>query len=65
VPEPVLQRLTERFVRAASQRFRVGVDCQTIVEGVNARMVLVSPATGRSDGFEVCVWLPVVAPLEG
>ena len=68
VPEPVLQRLTERFVRGNSEASGSGLGlaiARTIVEGVNARMVLVSPATGRSDGFEVCVWLPVVAPLEG
>jgi len=60
--------LTERFVRGNSEASGSGLGlaiARTIVEGVNARMVLVSPATGRADGFEVCVWLPVVAPLEG
>jgi len=62
VPELVLQHLTERFVRGSSEASGSGLGlaiAKTIVQGVNARMMLVSPATGRLEGFEVCVWLPL------
>lgn len=62
VPQSVLQHLTERFVRGHSEISGSGLGlaiAKTIVQGVNARMKLVSPATGRQDGFEVCVWLPL------
>ncbi|ATE77946.1 MULTISPECIES: sensor histidine kinase [Pseudomonas] len=68
VPEPVLQHLTERFVRGHSEASGSGLGlaiAKTIVQGVNARMMLVSPATGRQEGFEVCVWLPLVSAVEG
>lgn len=64
----VLQRLTERFVRGGSQASGSGLGlaiANTIVQGVNARMRLASPATGRQDGFEVCVWLPLASAFEG
>ena len=67
VPEPVLQRLTERFVRGNSEISGSGLGlaiAKTIVQGVNARMKLISPATGRRDGFEVCVWLPLASTVE-
>lgn len=62
VPQSVLQHLTERFVRGHSEISGSGLGLaitKTIVQGVNARMKLVSPATGRQEGFEVCVWLPL------
>jgi two-component system OmpR family sensor kinase len=62
VPQSVLQHLTERFVRGHSEISGSGLGlaiAKTIVQGVNARMKLFSPATGRQDGFEVCVWLPL------
>lgn len=65
VPEPVLQRLTERFVRGSSAASGSGLGLaivKTIVQGVNGRMMLKSPATGRLDGFEVCIWLPLSNP---
>lgn len=61
VPQPVLKHLTERFVRGHSEISGSGLGlaiAKTIVQGVNARMELFSPATGRQDGFEVCIWLP-------
>jgi two-component system OmpR family sensor kinase len=67
VPEPVLQHLTERFVRGHSEASGSGLGlaiAKTIVQGVNARMTLLSPATGRQDGFEVCVWLPLASTVE-
>lgn len=62
VPQSVLQHLTERFVRGHSEISGSGLGLaitKTIVQGVNARMKLVSPATGRQEGFEVFVWLPL------
>ena len=62
VPAPVLQQLTERFVRGHSEISGSGLGlaiAKAVVQGVNARMKLVSPATGRQEGFEVCVWLPL------
>ncbi|KAA0998991.1 two-component sensor histidine kinase, partial [Pseudonocardia sp. EV170527-09] len=58
VPAPVLQRLTERFVRGSSEASGSGLGlaiAKTIVHGVKAHMTLASPATGRDDGFEVNV----------
>jgi len=58
VPAAVLQRLTERFVRGSSEASGSGLGlaiAKTIVQGVEARMTLASPATGREDGFEVNV----------
>jgi two-component system OmpR family sensor kinase len=68
VPEPVLQRLTERFVRGNSETSGSGLGlaiAKTIVQGVNARIRLVSPATGRAEGFEVCVWFALASTVEG
>jgi two-component system OmpR family sensor kinase len=68
VPESVLQHLTERFVRGHSEVSGSGLGLaitKTIVQGVNARMKLLSPATGRGEGFEVCVWLPLASSFEG
>ena len=68
VPEPVLQHLTERFVRAQSDVGGSGLGLaivQAIVLGVNAKMKLISPATGRPDGFEVCIWLPLASAVDG
>ncbi len=56
VPESVLQQLTERFVRGRSEVSGSGLGlaiAKTIVQGVGATMTLVSPATGREEGFEV------------
>ncbi|MBN0979498.1 sensor histidine kinase N-terminal domain-containing protein [Pseudomonas hygromyciniae] len=58
VPESVLQQLTERFVRGRSEVSGSGLGlaiAKTIVQGVGATMTLVSPATGREEGFEVRV----------
>lgn len=68
VPEPVLQRLTERFVRGNSETSGSGLGlaiAKTIVQGVNAKIRLVSPATGRTEGFEVCVWFALASTVEG
>lgn len=61
VSEPVLKRLTERFVRgdngdsgASGSGLGLAI-ALTIAQGVNATMTLVSPATGKQDGFEVIV----------
>ncbi|WP_350648331.1 ATP-binding protein [Pseudomonas sp. HY13-MNA-CIBAN-0226] len=62
VPESVLQHLTERFVRGHREISGSGLGlaiAKTIAQGVNARMQLISPATGRQEGFEVRVWLPL------
>ncbi|WP_426139536.1 sensor histidine kinase [Pseudomonas sp. DWP3-1-2] len=64
VPDAVLQHLTERFVRGHSDISGSGLGLaitKTIVQGVNGQMKLLSPATGRQDGFEVCVWLPLAS----
>lgn len=58
VPEPVLQQLTERFVRGHSEVSGSGLGlaiAKTIVQGIGASMTLASPATGREEGFEVNV----------
>ncbi|MFJ5235887.1 sensor histidine kinase [Pseudomonas neuropathica] len=58
VPESVLQQLTERFVRGHSEVSGSGLGlaiAKTIVQGVGATMTLVSPATGKEEGFEVRV----------
>jgi two-component system OmpR family sensor kinase len=58
VPAPVLQRLTERFVRGNSEASGSGLGlaiAKTIVQGVGASLTLASPATGRTQGFEVRV----------
>jgi two-component system OmpR family sensor kinase len=58
VPESILQQLTERFVRGHSEVSGSGLGlaiAKTIVQGVGATMTLVSPATGREEGFEVRV----------
>jgi two-component system OmpR family sensor kinase len=69
VPEPVLKRLTERFVRGdngdsgASGASGSGLGLAialTIAQGVKATMRLVSPATGKQDGFEVIVQFVLV-----
>jgi two-component system OmpR family sensor kinase len=68
VPEPVLRRLTERFVRGNSETSGSGLGlaiAKTIVQGVNARIRLLSPATGRTEGFEVCVWFALASTVEG
>jgi two-component system, OmpR family, sensor kinase len=66
VPHAVLQRLTERFVRGQTQIGGAGLGlaiAKAIVQGVNGRMSLMSPADGRHDGFEVRIWLPLARPL--
>jgi len=58
VPEEVLQRLTERFVRGNSEASGSGLGlaiAKTIALGVKATLTLASPATGREEGFEVRV----------
>jgi two-component system OmpR family sensor kinase len=60
VPEQVLSRLTERFVRGDNNASGSGLGlaiAQTIAQGVGATLTLASPATGKLDGFEVIVQL--------
>ncbi|WP_409295775.1 ATP-binding protein [Pseudomonas sp. KCJK8670] len=67
VPKSTLEHLTERFVRGHSEISGSGLGlaiAKTIVQGVNASMKLRSPATGREDGFEVCIWLPLAPNLK-
>lgn len=67
VPLSVLQHLTERFVRGRSEISGSGLGlaiAKTIVQGVNAKMTLISPATGRQEGFEVRVWLPLAPAIK-
>ncbi|AZE22785.1 Sensor protein basS/pmrB [Pseudomonas chlororaphis subsp. aureofaciens] len=62
VSPPVLQRLTERFVRGNSEASGSGLGlaiAQSIVHGVGGELHLASPASGRCDGFEVRVQFPV------
>ncbi|EJL01477.1 MULTISPECIES: ATP-binding protein [Pseudomonas] len=62
VPEAVLHHLTERFVRGESRIGGAGLGlaiAKAIVQGINGRMSLMSPADGRQDGFEVRIWLPL------
>ena len=62
VPVPVLRRLTERFVRGESQAHGSGLGlaiAKTIVQGINGRIELLSPAKDRQEGFEVRIWLPL------
>ncbi|WP_248795438.1 ATP-binding protein [Pseudomonas sp. MWU13-2105] len=68
VPEPVLQRLTERFVRGSSEASGSGLGlaiAKTIVHGVKASMTLASPAPGRADGFEVAIQFHLASTLPG
>ncbi|RBH53690.1 MULTISPECIES: ATP-binding protein [Pseudomonas] len=68
VPEPVLQRLTERFVRGSSESSGSGLGlaiAKTIVHGVKASMTLASPAPGRTDGFEVAIQFHLAPTLSG
>lgn len=67
VPESVLQHLTERFVRGHREISCSGLGlaiAKTIAQVVNARMQLISPATGRQEGFEVRVWLPLASTIQ-
>lgn len=66
VPPAVLAQLTGRFVRGDSQAEGSGLGlaiAATITRGVAANMRLLSPATGRTDGFEVAVQF-VCAPAD-
>lgn len=68
VSQASLQHLTERFVRGESGTSGSGLGLaivKTIVQGVNGRMILVSPVKGRQEGFEVCIELPLASTLEG
>lgn len=67
VPKTMLQQLSERFVRGQSNTSGAGLGlaiAKTIVQGVNGRIMLCSPATGRQEGFEACVWLPLASTLQ-
>jgi two-component system OmpR family sensor kinase len=58
VPALVLARLSERFVRGDSRTDGFGLGlaiATTIARGVGATLTLISPASGRQDGFEVRV----------
>lgn len=57
-----LKHLTQRFVRAKTRASGTGLGlaiAQAIAEGAGASLTLVSPATGREDGFEVIFKLPI------
>ena len=63
VPAEVLAQLTGRFVRGHSHSDGSGLGlgiAAVIASGVGAQFSLVSPATGRKDGFEVQVTFAVV-----
>ncbi len=56
-----LIHLTERFVRANTRASGSGLGlaiAQAIAEGAGTTLLLISPATGREDGFEVSFKLP-------
>jgi two-component system OmpR family sensor kinase len=58
VPAPVLAQLTGRFVRGASEVEGSGLGlaiAEAIAHGAGATLQLLSPATGRTDGFQVNV----------
>lgn len=61
IPAEELQHLTERFVRSKTLASGSGLGlaiAQTIAVGAGTNLRLVSPATGREDGFEVSLSLP-------
>ncbi|WLH98102.1 HAMP domain-containing sensor histidine kinase [Pseudomonas hefeiensis] len=67
VPPARLQGLTERFVRGQSDARGSGLGlaiAKAIVLGINGQITLASPATGRQDGFEVSVWLPLASATQ-
>lgn len=58
-----LAKLTQRFVRGdrRAEGFGLGLAiASTIAHGVGAELLFSSPATGRTDGFEVVVQFPFV-----
>ncbi|KAA0892793.1 ATP-binding protein [Pusillimonas sp. ANT_WB101] len=58
VPASELTQLTQRFVRGGSRAEGFGLGLaivSTIAQGVGAELTVASPATGRAEGFEVCV----------
>ncbi|WP_460053225.1 sensor histidine kinase [Pseudomonas sp. H1_A05] len=68
VPVAVLQHLTERFVRGQSETSGSGLGLaivKTIVQGINGRIELLSPAKDRQEGFEVQVRLPLATVATG
>jgi len=61
VPAAVLARLTARFERGATDAMGSGLGlaiAEAIVTGAGGEFRLLSPATGRKDGFEAVVRLP-------
>ncbi|GAA3899349.1 ATP-binding protein [Halomonas cibimaris] len=63
VPNARLSRLTERFQRGETRTRGSGLGlaiAQAIADGAGARLTLISPASGRSDGFEARLQLIVV-----
>ena len=64
VPPAVLARLTQRFARGRTAVAGSGLGLaivETIMEQSGGRLRLVSPATGRDDGFEARLELDTVA----
>jgi two-component system OmpR family sensor kinase len=64
IPAATLQRLRARFERGATKAAGSGLGLaivDTILRQVGGELVLNSPATGRDDGFEAIVRLPVAA----
>ncbi|MFE8069895.1 HAMP domain-containing sensor histidine kinase [Marinobacteraceae bacterium S3BR75-40.1] len=61
VSPDVLNSLTDRFVRGSTRASGAGLGLaivQAIARGAGSQLVLKSPASGRSDGFEASVRLP-------
>ncbi|HSH47758.1 MAG TPA: HAMP domain-containing sensor histidine kinase [Halomonas sp.] len=61
VPAEDLARLTDRFQRANTRAGGSGLGlaiAQAIAVGSGATLRLISPATGRVNGFEASLWLP-------
>lgn len=63
VPAERLAQLPRRFVSLRSDGSGLGLSIvQTIAEQLGGRLILRSPASGRSDGFEAELALPLAAP---
>ncbi len=62
VPKARLQNILQRFVRGDTRAEGYGLGLaivSMIAQGIAAELTVASPATGRSDGFEVIVQFPV------
>jgi two-component system, OmpR family, sensor kinase len=64
VPGLMLATLKARFARGRTGARGSGLDlagAETIAAGVAARLDLISPVTGRPDGFEAILHLPAAS----